>query len=95
MDLYLLLRDQGYTLSDYRQAFQEGGVPYDFEIGLQRLCSGTPQNGDEGYTGLLENPPTIEQMAEFFRSERDKFEQNEAAKVLRELKGNQKTKGAE
>ncbi len=47
IDLYLLLRKHGFTLRDYREAFQEAGIGSQFEIGLSRLCSGIPQKDDK------------------------------------------------
>lgn len=42
-DLYLLMRDHGFTIRDYQTAFQEAGILSSCEIGLARLCSGVPQ----------------------------------------------------
>jgi hypothetical protein len=50
---------------------------------LSRLCSGHPQRDDEGYQQLLQNPPTLEQMTEFFRQRRDQFEIQAAAERKR------------
>jgi hypothetical protein len=90
LDLYLLMKNHGFTLDDYRFAFHEGGIPEQFETGLQRLCLGVPQKNDEGYAGLLENSPTIQEIASFFQMERDKFEQKEAAKLLGKRDGLQR-----
>jgi len=74
VDLYLLMRHHGFGLGDYRAAFIEAGVPDEFEIGLGLLCSGIPQKDDEGYAHLLPNPPTVEEIASFFKAERDRLE---------------------
>jgi hypothetical protein len=74
LDLYLLMRDHGFNLSDYRQAFIEGGIESQWETGLARLCSGQPQKDDEGYAHLLDAPPNPSDMAAFFRAERDRLE---------------------
>jgi hypothetical protein len=74
LDLYLLMRDHGFNLSDYRQAFLEGGIEFQWETGLARLCSGQPQKDDEGYAHLLDAPPNPFDMAAFFRAERDRLE---------------------
>jgi len=85
LDLYLLLRDHGFTIADYVAAFQEAGAESQCDIGLSRLCSGHPQRDDEGYHHLLQNPPTLEQMTEFFRQRRDQFEIQAAAERKRDV----------
>lgn len=85
LDLYLLLRDHGFTMGDYVAAFREAGAEGQCDIGLSRLCNGQPQRDDEGYQHLLENPPTLEQMTEFFRQRRDQFEIQAAAERKRGL----------
>lgn len=81
VDLYLLLRDHGFTFRDYHDAFEEAGVSAQRDIGLGRLCSGTPQRDDEGYAHLLPNPPTLEQMKAFFVAQRDNLEVKLAAEA--------------
>ena len=74
LDLYLLMRDHGFTLRDYRAAFAVAGVASQSDVGLSRLCSGVPQKDDEGYAHLLPNPPTLAEMKAFFTSQRDQLE---------------------
>jgi nucleotidyltransferase AbiEii toxin of type IV toxin-antitoxin system len=83
LDLYILLRDHGFTLHDYQDAFRQGGIDSQFETGLTRLCSGTAQRDDEGYRDLLPNLPTIAEMADYFRDLRDRFEIETAADARR------------
>lgn len=83
LDLFLLLRDHGFSLDDYVAAFQEAGVASQADIGLSRLCGGQPQRDDEGYHQLLEHPPTLEQMTAFFRQHRDEFEIRTASSKMR------------
>jgi hypothetical protein len=78
-------RDHGFTITDYVAAFREAGAESQCDIGLSRLCSGHPQRDDEGYHHLLHNPPTLEQMTEFFRQLRDQFEIEAAAERKRGL----------
>ena len=85
LDLYLLMRDHGFTISDYVAAFRDAGAESQCDIGLSRLCSGHPQRDDEGYHQLLQNPPTLEQMTEFFRQRRDQFEIQAAAERKRQM----------
>ena len=84
IDLFLLLRDHRFTMQDYAAAFRDAGVESQRDISLQRLCSGTPQRGDEGFTHLLPNPPTIEEMKNFFIAQRDQLEIALAAESKRQ-----------
>lgn len=86
LDLYLLLRDHGFSINDYRAAFVEAGVPSQCDAGLARLCSGTPSVDDEGYQQLLTNPPTLTEMKTYFISQRDKLEVETVATALRKKK---------
>ena len=83
LDLFLLLRDHGFTLRDYRQVFAESGNLIQCDIGLARLCSSLPQRGDEGYSHLLTNPPTLEEIKNFFIAQREKLEVELAAEAKR------------
>lgn len=74
IDLYVLMREHGFTLGDYAAAFREAGAESQFETGLARLCSGTPQADDEGFEHLLTHPPTLAQMQSYFAARRDEFE---------------------
>ena len=84
IDLYLLLRDHGFTLRDYRAAFCEAGLAAQCDIGLSRLCSGVPQRDDEGYAHLLPNAPTLAEMKAFFAALRDQLEVELAAEALKQ-----------
>lgn len=86
LDLYLLLRDHGFNISDYRAAFLEAGIPNQCDAGLARLCSGIPSADDEGYQLLLPNPPTLAEMKTYFISQRDKLEVETATTELRQPK---------
>lgn len=81
LDLYLLLREHGFTMHDYRAAFIEAGSPAQCDTGLARLCSGVPQRDDEGYSHLLKNPPALDEMTAFFRAQRDQLEVETAAEA--------------
>ncbi|HEY8965678.1 MAG TPA: nucleotidyl transferase AbiEii/AbiGii toxin family protein [Candidatus Methylacidiphilales bacterium] len=81
-DLYVLMKDHGYSLSDYRQAFIQAGIEDQSDLGLERLCNGAPQASDEGYEALLENPPTLVEMQDYFRMARSALEIEEARKAF-------------
>jgi hypothetical protein len=51
------------------------------DAGLARQCSGVAARDDEGYQHLLDNPPTLAAMTEFFIVQRDVLEIARAAKA--------------
>jgi hypothetical protein len=72
------MKEKGFSLADYQEAFREAGVESQYETGLTRLCSGMPRKNDEGYIHLLPEPPSIQVMKDFFIHERDLFEVQKA-----------------
>lgn len=82
LDLYLLLREHGFTIHDYQRTFADAGVPAQCDIGLARLCSGVPQRDDEGFAHLLPNPPSLKEMKAFFLEQRNKLEIETAAEAV-------------
>ena len=83
LDLFLLLRDHGFTMRDYAEAFRAAGADGQRDLSWQRLCSGAPQRGDEGFAHLLKNAPTVEEMKQFFIAQRDLLEVAEAEEAHR------------
>jgi DNA-binding transcriptional MerR regulator len=83
LELYLLLRDHGFSIRDYQAAFEEAGIESQCDLGLSRLCSGLPQSDDEGYAQLLTNAPSLEEMTAFFVAQRESLEIESAAKAAR------------
>ena len=86
LDLYLLMREHGFSMRDYQAAFREAGAESQCDVGLSRLCSGAPQLNDEGYANLLPEPPTLDQMKSFFVALRDALEIESAAEAARRYK---------
>jgi hypothetical protein len=43
-------------------------------LALKRMCEGKPDKGDESYSALLPNPPTVEEMQTRFRDLRKTYE---------------------
>jgi len=84
LDLYLLMRDHGFSMRDYRAVFEEVGSPAECDTGLSRLCSGVPQRNDEGYAQLLPSPPALAEMKSFFEAQRAKLEIDIAAEAKRQ-----------
>lgn len=87
LDLYLLMREHGFSIRDYQASFREAGLETQCDIGLSRLCSGVPQRDDEGYAHLLENTPSLEEIKAFFRAQRDRLEIESAAEESRKRPG--------
>jgi hypothetical protein len=83
LDLYVLMRGHGFSIGDFLAAFREAGIEAQCDSALSRLCSGVPQRDDEGYAHLLADPPSLEEMKAFFRTQRDKLEIETAAEALR------------
>ncbi len=83
LDLYLLMRHHGFTIHDYAAAYAKAEMTSALETGLTRLCSGTPSSADEGYFSLLKSPPSLEEMATYFRQQRDLYEQHLAAVAIK------------
>jgi hypothetical protein len=82
-DLYVLMKRRGYSLNDYHEAFRVAGLPDQADIGLQRLCSGTPSAADEGFEQLAPEPSNVAELQQFFQTQRDAFERSKAAQAWR------------
>lgn len=87
LDLYLLMREHGFSIWDYQASFREAGLEAQCDIGLSRLCSGVPQRDDEGYIHLLKNAPSLEQITAFFIAQREQLEIESAAEELKKRRG--------
>ena len=83
VDLYVLMREHGFSMRDFLAAFREAGIEDQCDSALSRLCSGLPQRDDEGYAHLLADPPSLEEMKTFFKTQRDALEIEAAQEVLR------------
>lgn len=82
LDLYLLMRDHGFSIHDYAAAFREAGIPGYLDTGLARLCSGRPSAHDEGWQHLLDHAPSLEEMRDYFIAQRDFLESDAAARAF-------------
>ncbi len=67
-DLYTLMNSYGFTGADFYKTFVINKRPQKYDIAMRRLTSGRPALGDEGYESLMKNPPTLEEMGDFFRA---------------------------
>lgn len=86
VDVYLLLRDHGFTIHDYAAAYAKADMITALDAGLARLCSGKPDSADEGYASLLSLPPSLDQMTAYFLQQRDLYEQHLASEALKRAK---------
>jgi len=67
VDLYVLMTQHGFTMDDFVSAYEAAGSKLQLDIAFNRLTSGQPRAGDPGVEGLMVNPPTVEELAGFFR----------------------------
>lgn len=75
LDLYILERDYQFGIADWKKAFDQAGLtPMHFEIALNRMCEGKLNEGDEGFSSLLPNAPTIDVMQAKFKTLRGEYE---------------------
>lgn len=79
-DLYVLIRDHGFTLHDMEDTYVAAGTPAQMDIALARLCSGKAPIHDEGLSHLMEDPPDLQTIAAFFRIKRDEYETTAASR---------------
>jgi hypothetical protein len=86
LDLFLLMRDHGFSIRDYQASFEEAGVLSQCDLGLARLAGGVPQRDDEGYAHLLPDAPPLEVMKSFFTEQRDRLEVERAAEAAKRRK---------
>ena len=80
------MRDQGFTIRQFAEAFSQANAESQLDTALARLCSGIPQRDDEGYAHLLDAPPPLEQITAFFREQRDQLEIEKASEAKRQTK---------
>jgi len=86
LDLYLLIKFHGFTLEDYRAAFDKAQAPGQFDRGLAQLCRCQPGPEDRGYDTLLANSPTLQEIAAQFTAWRDDYEVAQASHLATRLK---------
>lgn len=75
LDLFILERDHGFGLSQWKSAYQKAGLTdWDFENALNRICRGIPQRDDEQFAALIAKPPSLEEIVARFRELRSAYE---------------------
>ncbi len=73
-DLYYLMTERGYTMEDFVRTFERTNSGVKLDIALRRLCSGQPSIADEGFSTLAGHAPSLAEMTNYFRRERDRVE---------------------
>lgn len=77
------MTDHGFTMDDFVAAYEAAGSKLQLDIAFHRLTSGQPRTGDPGIKGLMENPPSEEELAKFFRRSVDKWKRKRALDAFR------------
>jgi predicted nucleotidyltransferase component of viral defense system len=83
-DLFTLMRSHDFSMRQFRESFTKHGAALLFDYAMRRICSGVPQADDEGYHQLVSGKaPSVEEMRDFFRAQRDCLEVELAAEAKR------------
>ena len=82
-DLYTLIQNHGFTLREFQKAFEKANRLKNLDFAFQRLCSGRPSESDPGFESLAPNPPSVDELAFFFRKAVDDYMVAESAAVLK------------
>ena len=83
-DLYVLIKHHGYQLIDLWKQLEAVGVPVDTVS--YRMRRARLRSDDPGLVGLLDNPPSFEELQAFFVNALDDVEQKLAADAASEAK---------
>lgn len=82
-DLYVLMTRHGYGGEDFYRVFTDAAHESSFDIASMRLRSGKPSLSDEGYASLIEQPPSIEDMRNYFVDMLDRLEVDVSASTFK------------
>ncbi len=80
-DLFILMRDHGFNAGDMKSAL-DAHYRYGWDIAVHRLTKGEISPFDEGYSHLVSNPPTVEEMQNFFSREIARLESQLALEMM-------------
>jgi len=69
-----LLTRHGYTMFDFYMAFKRFDALAKFDNASGRLRRSKPPLADEGYETLLPDPPTLDEMRQYFNAQLDQLE---------------------
>ncbi len=83
-DLYVLMTQHGFNGDDFYRAFVDADRESSFSIANMRLRSGKPSLTDDGYINLLESPPSLKEMRDYFVDMLDRLEVDLSAVAFRQ-----------
>ncbi|HUF61124.1 MAG TPA: hypothetical protein VMN36_03540 [Verrucomicrobiales bacterium] len=69
-------------MNDFARGYEAAGARLQLDIALSRLTSGQPRTGDPGVEGMMECPPAVEELADFFRRSIRQWKQTAANSAL-------------
>lgn len=73
-DLYVLMNKHGFDAKDFVKAFMANDAKLQIDSALTRLSLCRPDAGDESYLAVVADPPSLEQIREYFSKFRDEVE---------------------
>ncbi len=85
-DLHTLITQHGYTFKNVHSIYKNVKRLPAFAIMSSRLRHCRPELADEGYLGLTDNPPLLDDLRAFFNYELDQLERQLATEAFLELK---------
>jgi predicted nucleotidyltransferase component of viral defense system len=66
LDMYVLLKDEHFQPIDIYKTFEMAGIIQKFDIAMARMTRGSIDRGDEGYETVMKDPPSREQIQQYF-----------------------------
>lgn len=85
IDLYHLVNHHGFTSSDFFNALTTDAIPNPerkLSQAFQNLCRGIAPAADPGYESLMDNPPSVAVIADYFSAMRDEYEAALTARAI-------------
>lgn len=79
VDLHVLMTQHAFGMDDFVAAYEAAGAVPQLDLAFKRLASGQPRAGDPGVEGLMPHPPTVAELADFFRREIVRWKSQRAA----------------
>jgi hypothetical protein len=73
-DMFTLFERGTFQPIDMIEPFERAKSPQKLDIALMRMCSGRSELGDEGYSQLISDAPTLQAMQKRFQTARDEIE---------------------
>lgn len=67
LDIFTLIKNHGFTLLDFETVYRKTNQLGNLDIAFNRMRSGKTDRNDPGFHSLLPNPPTVEDLTNFFK----------------------------